>query len=66
MSYGGENGVDLEDVAKTLKSTPDDIVARHIAGDYRVAMIGFTPRLVVSQRPSTRRYRCRGGRTRAF
>jgi KipI family sensor histidine kinase inhibitor len=41
--YGGEHGIDLEDVAKTLKSTPDDIVARHIAGDYRVAMIGFTP-----------------------
>jgi 5-oxoprolinase (ATP-hydrolysing) subunit B len=41
--YGGEHGVDLEDVAKTLGTTPDDIVARHIAGDYRVAMIGFTP-----------------------
>src|SRR5437868_2503977 len=41
--YGGEHGIDLEDVAKTLKNTPDDIVARHAAGDYRVAMIGFTP-----------------------
>src|SRR5207253_7353477 len=41
--YGGEHGIDLEDVAKTLKTTPDDIVARHAAGDYRVAMIGFTP-----------------------
>jgi KipI family sensor histidine kinase inhibitor len=41
--YGGEHGVDLEDVAKTLNATPDDIVARHVAGDYRVAMIGFTP-----------------------
>ena len=41
--YGGEYGIDLEDVAKTLKTTPDDIVARHVAGDYRVAMIGFTP-----------------------
>jgi KipI family sensor histidine kinase inhibitor len=41
--YGGEYGIDLEDVAKTLGTTPDDIVARHIAGDYRVAMIGFTP-----------------------
>src|SRR5882757_3009532 len=41
--YGGEHGVDLEDVAKTLKTTADDIVARHVAGDYRVAMIGFTP-----------------------
>jgi KipI family sensor histidine kinase inhibitor len=43
VAYGGEHGIDLEDVAKTLKTTPDDIVARHIAGDYRVAMIGFTP-----------------------
>jgi 5-oxoprolinase (ATP-hydrolysing) subunit B len=41
--YGGEHGIDLEDVAKTLKTTPDDIVARHTAGNYRVAMIGFTP-----------------------
>ena len=41
--YGGEHGIDLEDVARTLDTTPDDIVARHIAGDYRVAMIGFTP-----------------------
>lgn len=41
--YGGEHGIDLEDVAQALKSTPDEIVARHVAGDYRVAMIGFTP-----------------------
>ena len=41
--YGGKHGIDLEDVAKTLNTTPDDIVARHTAGDYRVAMIGFTP-----------------------
>jgi KipI family sensor histidine kinase inhibitor len=43
VAYGGEHGVDLEDVARTLHTTPDDIVARHVAGDYRVAMIGFTP-----------------------
>jgi KipI family sensor histidine kinase inhibitor len=41
--YGGEHGVDLEDVAKTLGTTTDGIVARHVAGDYRVAMIGFSP-----------------------
>jgi KipI family sensor histidine kinase inhibitor len=41
--YGGEHGADLEDVARALNTTPDDIVARHTAGDYRVAMIGFTP-----------------------
>ena len=43
VTYGGEHGIDLEDVAKALQTTPDDIVARHVAGDYRVAMIGFTP-----------------------
>jgi len=43
VAYGGEHGVDLEDVAKTLNTTPDDVIARHVAGDYRVAMIGFTP-----------------------
>ena len=43
VAYGGEHGIDLEDVAKALDTTPDDIVARHVAGDYRVAMIGFTP-----------------------
>src|ERR1700734_2827508 len=43
VMYGGEHGIDLEDVAKALNTTPDDVVARHVAGDYRVAMIGFTP-----------------------
>ena len=43
VAYGGENGIDLEDVAKTLNTTPEDVVARHVKGDYRVAMIGFTP-----------------------
>jgi 5-oxoprolinase (ATP-hydrolysing) subunit B len=43
VCYGGENGIDLEEVAKALDTTPDDIVARHVAGQYRVAMIGFTP-----------------------
>ena len=43
VAYGGENGIDLEDVAKARDTTPDEIVARHTAGDYRVAMIGFTP-----------------------
>jgi KipI family sensor histidine kinase inhibitor len=43
VAYGGEHGIDLEHVAKTLNTIPEDIVARHVAGDYRVAMIGFTP-----------------------
>ena len=43
VAYGGENGIDLEDVARMLHTTPDNIVARHTESDYRVAMIGFTP-----------------------
>jgi KipI family sensor histidine kinase inhibitor len=43
VAYGGEHGIDLEDVAKTLGMTPEEVVARHVAGDYQVAMIGFTP-----------------------
>jgi KipI family sensor histidine kinase inhibitor len=43
VAYGGEHGIDLEDVAKALNATPDEIVRRHVGGDYRVAMIGFTP-----------------------
>jgi 5-oxoprolinase (ATP-hydrolysing) subunit B len=43
VAYGGKYGIDLEDVARTLGTTPDDVVARHVAGDYRVAMLGFTP-----------------------
>jgi KipI family sensor histidine kinase inhibitor len=43
VCYGGEHGIDLEDVAKALNTTVDDVVARHVAGSYRVAMIGFTP-----------------------
>lgn len=43
VTYGGDHGVDLDDVARTLETTTEDIVARHVAGDYRVAMIGFTP-----------------------
>src|SRR5262245_573106 len=43
VAYGGENGIDLEDVGKALNMTPDEVVARHSGGDYRVAMIGFTP-----------------------
>jgi len=43
VAYGGENGIDLEDVAKALNITPDEVVTRHVAGDYKVAMIGFTP-----------------------
>jgi KipI family sensor histidine kinase inhibitor len=43
VNYGGENGIDLEDVAKHFNTTPDAIVAKHAGGQYRVAMIGFSP-----------------------
>src|ERR1700744_4725530 len=36
VAYGGENGIDLEDVAKALNTTPEESVARHVGGDYRV------------------------------
>ena len=62
--YGGEHGIDLEDVAKTLNTTPDDIVARHVAGDYRVAMIGFTPGWSYLSGLDGFRCTCRGGKIR--
>jgi 5-oxoprolinase (ATP-hydrolysing) subunit B len=43
VAYGGENGIDLEDIAKALNMTPDEVVAKHVGGQYRVAMIGFLP-----------------------
>jgi 5-oxoprolinase (ATP-hydrolysing) subunit B len=43
VAYGGEHGIDLEDFAKTLRISPDDVVARHTSSEYRVAMIGFSP-----------------------
>lgn len=41
--YGGAFGIDLADVAAHHGSTPDDIVSRHAAPEYRVAMNGFLP-----------------------
>jgi KipI family sensor histidine kinase inhibitor len=41
--YGGEFGVDLDDVARTHDLSTGDVIKYHTAGDYRVAMIGFTP-----------------------
>lgn len=41
--YGGDYGIDLEEVARAHDMTPDEVVARHSGGDYLVAMIGFTP-----------------------
>lgn len=43
VSYGGEFGFDLEEVAKGKGMTPDEVVRRHVAGDYRVYMLGYMP-----------------------
>lgn len=41
--YGGEFGPDLEEMAEELGLEPDDVVNRHVSGDYRVACMGFSP-----------------------
>ena len=41
--YGGAFGIDLEAVAERHGMTPDEVIARHAGGDYRVYMLGFTP-----------------------
>jgi len=43
VCYGGAHGLDLDDAARTLGLSSDELVRRHSAGLYRVAMIGFTP-----------------------
>ncbi len=41
--YGGEDGPDLIDVARSLGMTARDVVALHTAQAWRVLMIGFAP-----------------------
>lgn len=41
--YGGEYGIDLADVAAHHGISPEEVIARHAAGTYRVYMIGFLP-----------------------
>lgn len=43
VHYGGECGPDLDDCARELGLTAGEIVTRHSAPEYRVAMIGFAP-----------------------
>jgi len=43
VCYGGEFGPDLQHVAAHAKLDVDEVVARHCAGEYRVAMLGFAP-----------------------
>lgn len=43
VCYGGDHGADLESVAQHLSMSPDDVIKRHCATEYRVAMLGFAP-----------------------
>ncbi|HEY8549954.1 MAG TPA: 5-oxoprolinase subunit PxpB [Vicinamibacterales bacterium] len=64
VRYGGEDGPDLEDVARRCGMSPVEVVARHSAVTYRVIMMGFVPgfgylwpldeRLRLPRRPSPR------------
>lgn len=43
VCYGGDAGPDLATVAAHARIGEAEVVARHVAGRYRVAMIGFAP-----------------------
>lgn len=43
VCYGGEFGPDLADVAKGANMSPEEVVALHSHGIYRVFMLGFLP-----------------------
>lgn len=41
--YGGDFGPDLEEVAQRLGLTPEEVVERHAAQDFRIFCLGFSP-----------------------
>ncbi|WP_257834183.1 5-oxoprolinase subunit PxpB [Salipaludibacillus agaradhaerens] len=41
--YGGEKGVDLEEVAQYNQLTPEEVIKRHSTTIYHVYMMGFAP-----------------------
>lgn len=43
VHYGGANGPDLDAVAAHAGLTTTEVIARHAAVEYRVAMLGFAP-----------------------
>jgi len=43
VHYGGEDGPDLPEVAHYCALTPKEVVRRHSAVTYQVAMLGFAP-----------------------
>jgi KipI family sensor histidine kinase inhibitor len=43
VAYGGDHGVDLDEVARHHGLTTDEVVRLHAGATYRVYMIGFAP-----------------------
>jgi KipI family sensor histidine kinase inhibitor len=43
VCYGGDCGPDLAEVAAHVGLHCDEVIARHSAAEYRVAMLGFAP-----------------------
>ena len=43
VCYGGDCGLDLDAVAEHARLSRDEVIARHAAGEYTVAMLGFAP-----------------------
>ncbi len=41
--YGGDYGIDLDEVARAHDISTNELIAVHSGGNYLVAMIGFTP-----------------------
>jgi inhibitor of KinA len=43
VRYGGEDGPDLDALAARAGCSPDEVIERHRAREYRVYMLGFVP-----------------------
>jgi len=43
VCYGGAHGPDLADVAAFASCAEEDVIARHLAREYRVYLVGFVP-----------------------
>jgi len=43
VCYGGEHGPDLAEVARMCGLPPEEVIERHVAGEYSVYFLGFAP-----------------------
>ena len=43
VCYDPDLGPDLDEVARLTGLTPEDVIAAHLSGEYRVGMFGFAP-----------------------